>query len=146
MKEEKIIKLLKKLANRALKIGEVPVSAIITKDEKIIAMSYNTMERDKSSLSHAEIKCIKKAQKKLNTWRLDSCKIYVSLEPCLMCSGAIHFSRIKDVIFLLKSNDYSISDLPLNIKIKNLDDEEYKMVLKNFFVNIRLKNKNRDIS
>lgn len=143
MQEKKIIKLLKDLAYHANKIGEVPVSAIITKDNKVIAAAYNTTEKDNSSLSHAELKCIRLAQRRLKTWRLENCKIYVSLEPCLMCSGAIHFSRIKDVIFLIESNDYALSDLPLDVNIKNLEDEEYKKVLKKFFVNIRKKNKAR---
>jgi tRNA(adenine34) deaminase len=138
---DKYLKVLKKLADYSEKLNEVPVGAIIVCDEKIIAGSYNSMERDKSSLSHAEIKAIKTAQKKLKNWRLNNCKIYVSLEPCVMCSGAIHFSRIKNVTFLASSNDYALSDLPFDIEIINLDDEIYKKQLKDFFKRARNKSK-----
>jgi len=131
------IKVIKKLANYADKIDEIPIGAIIIKDNKIIAGAYNTMEKEQSSLAHAEIKVIRIAQKKLKNWRLDNCKLYVTLEPCLMCSGAIHFSRIKDVTFLLSSNDYSLNDLPLDIKITNLDDQNYKKQLQDFFKRAR---------
>lgn len=138
---EKIIKALIKLADYSEKLDEVPVGAIVVCDNKIIAGSYNSMERDKTSLSHAELKAIRTAQKKLKNWRLNNCEIFVTLEPCVMCSGAIHFSRIKKVTFLASSNDYALSDLPFDIEIINLEDEEYQKQLKNFFKRARKRRK-----
>jgi len=133
------INVIRKLANYADKIDEIPIGAIIIKDNKIIAGAFNSMEKEQSSLAHAEIKVIKTAQKKLKNWRLDGCELYVTLEPCLMCSGAIHFSRIKKVTYLLSSNDYSLNDLPLNIESVNLDDQNYKKLLQLFFKKARLR-------
>ena len=137
---EKIIKILKKLADYSEKLNEVPVGALVICNDKIISGAYNSMERDNTSLSHAELKAIRTAQKKLKNWRLNDCEIYVTLEPCIMCSGAIHFSRIKTVTFLTSSNDYALSDLPFDIKIVNLKDENYKKQLQDFFKKAR-KNK-----
>ena len=81
-------------AGKAYKINEVPVGAVIVKDGKIIARGYNKKETRKDSTEHAEINAIKKACKKLNTWRLIGCTMYVTLEPCSMCAGAIIQSRI----------------------------------------------------
>ena len=133
------IEVIKKLANYADRIEEIPIGAIIVKDNKIIAGAFNSMEKEQSSLAHAEIKVIKIAQKKLKNWRLDGCELYVTLEPCLMCSGAIHFSRIKKVTFLLNSNDYSLNDLPLDIELVNLENQEYKKQLQSFFKRARLR-------
>ena len=135
------IKVIKKLANYADKIDEIPIGAVIIKDNEIIAGAFNSMENEQSSLAHAEMKVIRIAQKKLKNWRLDGCELYVTLEPCLMCSGAIHFSRIKRVTFLLSSNDYSLNDLPLNIELINLDDQNYKKQLQSFFKRARLRKK-----
>jgi len=137
----KIIKALKKLADYSEKLDEVPVGAVVVCDNKIIAGSYNSMERDNTSLSHAELKAIRTAQKKLKNWRLNNCEIFVTLEPCIMCSGAIHFSRIKKVTFLTSSNDYALSDLPFDIEIINLNNEEYQKQLKDFFKRARNKRK-----
>jgi len=133
------INVIKKLAKYADKIDEIPIGAIVVKDNKIIAGAFNSMEKEQSSLAHAEIKVIKIAQKKLKNWRLDGCELYVTLEPCLMCSGAIHFSRIKKVTYLLSSNDYSLNDLPLDIELVNLDDQNYKKRLQSFFKKARLR-------
>ena len=88
-----------KEAKKAYKIGEIPVGAVIVYEDKIIARGYNKREKEESSLSHAELNAIKKANKKLNSWRLDGCKMYVTLEPCSMCAGAIIQSRIKELYF-----------------------------------------------
>lgn len=88
-----------KEANKALSKKEVPIGAVIVKDDKIIARGYNLRETKKNSLKHAEIIAIDKACKKLKNFRLEDCEIYVTLEPCTMCAGAIIQSRIKKVIF-----------------------------------------------
>ena len=86
-----------KEAEKAYKKLEVPVGAIIVKDEKIIARAYNQKESKTDTTKHAEILAIQKASKKLNSWRLIDCEMYVTLEPCTMCAGAIINSRIKKV-------------------------------------------------
>ena len=88
--------------NQAIKardIDEVPVGAIIVKDNKVIARAYNLKEKTNDPLGHAEILCIKKACKKVGDWYLKDCELYVTLEPCVMCSGAIINSRIKKVYY-----------------------------------------------
>jgi len=86
-----------KQALKAYKKEEVPVGVVIVKDDKIIARSYNQKEMKNSPIKHAEIIAIEKACKKLNNWRLNDCEMYVTLEPCPMCTGAIINSRIKKV-------------------------------------------------
>ena len=90
-------------ANKALKEDEVPVGAIIVKDGKIISKAYNKKEQLQSPTAHAEIIAINKACKKLKTWHLDDCVLYVTLEPCVMCAGAIIQARIKKVVYGAKS-------------------------------------------
>ena len=84
-------------AKKAYKKFEVPIGAVIVKDGKIIARAHNLREKNNLATSHAEILCIEKACKKLKSWRLDGCDMYVTLEPCLMCSGAITQARINKV-------------------------------------------------
>lgn len=79
--------------------GEIPVGAVIVKDNEIIAKGYNTREKDCDICGHAEINAIKAASKVLNNWRLDNCDIYVTLEPCPMCAAAISQARIRAVYF-----------------------------------------------
>ena len=86
-----------KEAEKAYKKLEVPVGAIIVKDGKIIARAYNQKESKTDTTKHAEILAIQKANKKLKSWRLIDCEMYVTLEPCTMCAGAIIHSRIKKV-------------------------------------------------
>ena len=100
--KEKYSKEIIKLAKIAYKKGEVPVGAIITKNDKILARAYNKIETSKDATMHAEILAIKKASKKLKNWRLNDCEMYVTLEPCTMCSSAIELSRIKKVYYLVK--------------------------------------------
>ena len=87
-----------KLAKKAADIGEVPIGCVIVKDDKIIARGYNRRNTDKSTLSHAEINAIKKAAKQVGDWRLEECTIYITLEPCQMCAGAIVQARIPRVV------------------------------------------------
>lgn len=97
-KDELFLKEAVKQAKKALKINEVPIGCVIVYDDKIIARGYNRRNTDKSTLSHAEITAIKKACKVLGDWRLEDCTIYVTLEPCPMCAGAIVQSRMKKVV------------------------------------------------
>lgn len=96
-REEKYMKEAIKQARKAYALGEVPIGCVIVYDEKIIARGYNRRVTDKNTLSHAELNAIRKASKKLGDWRLDNCEMYITLEPCQMCAGAIVQSRIKKV-------------------------------------------------
>ena len=88
-----------KQAQKAALIDEVPVGAVIVKDGKVIASAYNTRESKKDALGHAEINVIKKANKKLNAWRLDGCTVYVTVEPCIMCAGALIQARVDRIVY-----------------------------------------------
>lgn len=87
-----------KQAKKAAELGEVPIGCVIVHEEKIIGRGYNRRNTDKSTLSHAEITAIRKASKKLSDWRLEDCTLYVTLEPCQMCAGAIVQARIPEVV------------------------------------------------
>jgi tRNA(adenine34) deaminase len=87
------------LAKEAAALGEVPVAAVIVKDNQIIAEAYNRRELDKDPIAHAEILAIKEAAKHFGDWRLEGCALFVTLEPCPMCSGAMWLSRIEHCVF-----------------------------------------------
>lgn len=99
MNKEKWMKEAIKQAKKAAQKEEVPIGCVIVKDDQIIARAYNKREMKQCSTAHAEILAIEKACKKLGSWRLEDCDLYVTLEPCPMCSGAIIQSRIRNVIF-----------------------------------------------
>jgi len=99
MSEELFMKEALKEAKKALNKLEAPIGAVIVKDGKIIARGYNLRETKQDSTLHAEIVAIKRACKKLGSWRLEECDIYITLEPCPMCAGAILQSRIRNVFF-----------------------------------------------
>ena len=86
-------------ADKAAELLEVPVGAVVTLDGKIVSRAYNTRETDKNAVCHAEVKAIDEACRRLGGWRLHKCEIYVTLEPCPMCAGAIVNSRIERVVF-----------------------------------------------
>lgn len=88
-----------KEAQKALENNEVPVGCVIVKNDKIIGRGHNQKERNHDVTAHAEILAIKEAQKQLNSWRLTNCELFVTLEPCVMCAGAIYQARIKRVIY-----------------------------------------------
>ena len=99
---DKVIKFMNEALKEAMKaelIDEVPIGCVVVRDNKIISRGHNLRETKNNPLNHAEIIAIDKASKKLKSWRLDGCEIYVTLEPCLMCAGAIVQSRIKTVYF-----------------------------------------------
>lgn len=134
-------------AKKAYDEGEVPVGAVIVKDDNVIAKAYNTKEKNKCSLDHAELSAIKFACGKLDNWRLIGTTIYVTLEPCPMCASAIKQSRINRVVYLLDNNDintskivneiFSLQDANAPVKKVKLDiskfNEEDTMILSNFF-------------
>lgn len=96
-REEKYMREAIKQAKKAYAIGEVPIGCVIVYEDKIVGRGYNRRMIDKNTLSHAELNAIRKASKTLGDWRLDDCEMYVTLEPCQMCSGAIVQSRIRKV-------------------------------------------------
>lgn len=96
--DEKYMKEAIKQAKKAYKIGEVPIGCVIVYQDKIIGRGYNRRTIDKNTIAHAEMMAIKKASKKMDDWRLEGCTMYVTLEPCQMCSGAIVQSRMKKVV------------------------------------------------
>lgn len=136
-----------KLAKEAAEKGEVPVGAVIVKDGKIIAKGRNMREQKQNALSHAEIEAINNACKSLGSWRLDGCELYVTLEPCPMCTGAIINARIKSVIFGaydLKAGSMdsviNLCDYPYNHKPEiygGIYEDKCLKLLKVFFEDLR---------
>lgn len=134
-------------AKKAGARGEVPVGAVIVKNGEIIAAASNRREEKQNALSHAEIEAINIACKTLNSWRLDECEMYVTLEPCPMCAGAIINSRIKTLVFgafdkKAGSIDSVINlcDYPYNHRPEiygGILEDECQAVLSDFFKNLR---------
>lgn len=136
-------------AQLAYMSGEVPVGAVIVKDGKVIARGKNARETGKNAVLHAELTAIQKACKKLGGWRLIGCTLYVTLEPCIMCAGAIMNSRIERVVIGTsdkKAGAYGgitdINSLPVN-HIPQIEtgvlEEQCSEILKDFFKQLRLK-------
>lgn len=127
-----------KLAKKAYLNGDVPIGAIIVENNKIIAKAYNKKEKTHDLTAHAEMIAIKKACKKKKSSYLNDCILYTSLEPCMMCTGAIIQSHIKQIIYFAESPKYGYLT-KINNKIKNtLDiDEKTIKLLKAFFANKR---------
>ena len=138
------------LAKRAYQIGEVPVGAVIVKNGKVIARAFNGRETKKDATEHAELSAIKKACKKLGGWRLTGCTLYVTLEPCFMCAGAIINSRIDRVVIAAKDKKAgamgSVADINafgLNHKPEisyGVMEKECSLLLKDFFALLRHRN------
>ncbi|OZU89497.1 tRNA-specific adenosine deaminase [Virgibacillus indicus] len=99
MVDEKYMQAAIREAEKAREIDEVPIGAVIVYEDEIIAAGYNVRETSQTTLSHAELIAIQKANEKIGSWRLEDCTLYVTLEPCPMCAGAIVQSRIKRVVF-----------------------------------------------
>jgi len=139
---EKYMKIAINEAEKALKLEEMPVGCVIVYKNKIIAKSYNKKEKLKNSLMHAEIIAINKACKKLNDWRLNDCVMYVTLEPCHMCMGAIVESRIKQVYCGIKNNKSHDINLEVakneNVNLScGLLSDKIEIQLNKFFAKIR---------
>ncbi len=134
-------------AQKAYEDGEVPVGAVIVKNGEIIARGRNHREQKQNALSHAEIEAINEACEKLGSWRLDGCELYVTLEPCPMCTGAIINARIKTVVFGAFDNTMgcmdsviNLCDYPLGHKVEiyaGICEDECKAFLQEFFRSLR---------
>ncbi|MBC8063016.1 MAG: nucleoside deaminase [Clostridiaceae bacterium] len=141
--EDKFLKVAIEEAKNALFVGEVPVGAVIVKDGEVISSAHNLRETLKDPLAHAEVLAIKKACEAIGDWRLTGCEMYVTLEPCPMCAGAIVQSRIKRVHIgtfdpragACGSIMNVLQNEALNhfVDIKWLYDEECSIILKDFF-------------
>lgn len=148
LEKEKFMKEAIKEAKKAAKKLEVPVGCVIVKDGEIIAKAHNLKETKQDTTKHAEIIAIQKASKKLEAWRLLDCEMYVTLEPCSMCAGAMIQSRIKKVYIGATDEKTGacgsvinlLQDYPFNHKIEietGIEQEECEKVLKEFFKNLR---------
>lgn len=154
--KERFMKEALKEAKKAYDKLEVPVGAVIVKDGKIIARGYNQKETKKDTIKHAEIIAIEKASKKLDAWRLNDCEMYITLEPCPMCAGAIINSRIKKIyIGTLDEKTGAagsvldlFSDYTFNHKVeveKDIMQKECEKILKDFFKTLRkIKKENKN--
>ena len=127
-------------AMKSYKKDEIPVGAVIVKNNVIIAKAHNCKENKKNSIMHAELLVVDKACKKLDNWRLDDCVLYTTLEPCMMCMGAIIESRIKMVYYGTKSKHKQMYDIYIpNVCFFNMNDVRCSKILSNFFKNKRKK-------
>ena len=127
-----------KEANKAYNEGNIPVGAVIVYNNKIIARTHNTKNTANIATHHAEILAIEKACLKLDSWRLNDCTMYVTLEPCKMCYGAIAESRISKLVYLVDSKYHELLENSNHLKIDKLaKDKSYEQLLKNFFKEIR---------
>lgn len=151
-KDEYYMSLALKEAQKAYLKQEVPVGCVIVLNDEVIAKAYNQRHKNKSVLDHAEVIAIKKANKRLNSWMLDQAVMYVTLEPCLMCAGAIIQSRIKRVVFATSEPKFGVFGSLFNLNdymhrfnhqlevTPFVKKEEASLLLKKFFQEMR-KNK-----
>lgn len=148
--KEKFMKEALRQAKKAEKIDEVPIGCVIVYEDKIIARGYNRRNIDKNTLAHAELSAIKKASKKLGDWRLEGCTMYVTLEPCQMCAGAIVQARIDKVVIGSMNpkagcagsvlNLLQISAFNHQVEIdRGTLEEECSLLLSDFFKKLREK-------
>ena len=149
---EKYMKDAIRQAKKAAALGEVPIGCVIVHEGKIIARGYNRRNTDKNTLSHAELNAIRKASRKLGDWRLEGCTMYVTLEPCQMCSGALVQSRIDEVVIGCMNpkagcagsvmNLLQIDGFNHQVKItQGVLEEECSEMLSTFFKELREKKK-----
>ena len=149
---EKYMKEALKQANKAYLLGEVPIGCVIVYEGKIISRGYNRRNTDKNTLAHAEITAINKASKKIGDWRLEGCTLYVTLEPCQMCAGAIVQARIPEVVMGSMNTKAGCGGSILNIlempqfnhqvKVtRGILEEECSRMLTTFFKELRQRNK-----
>lgn len=145
---EKYMKEAIKQAKKAYKINEVPIGCVIVFNDKIIARGYNKRNTKKNTLAHAEIIAINKASKVFKDWRLEDCTMYITLEPCQMCSGAILQARIKTVVIGSMNPKAGCAGSILNILemdefnhkvevVRGILEDECSQLIKNFFKELR---------
>ena len=150
--EERFMKEAIRQAKKARALKEVPIGCVIVAEGKIIARGYNRRNTDKNTLSHAELNAIRKASKKLGDWRLEGCTMYVTLEPCQMCAGALVQSRIDEVVIGSMNPKAGCAGSVLNlleaegfnhkVKItKGILQEECSSMLSEFFRELRQEKK-----
>ena len=150
--DEKYMKEAIRQAKKAYALGEVPIGCVIVYQDKIIGRGYNRRNTDKNTLSHAEITAINKASKKMGDWRLEGCTMYVTLEPCPMCAGAIVQARIPKVVIGAMNPKAGCAGSILNILEERrfnhqaqiyigLLEEECQNLMKDFFRHLRKKKK-----
>lgn len=148
--DEKYMREALKQARKASRLGEVPIGCVIVYEDTIIARGYNRRNTDKNTLSHAEITAISRASKKMGDWRLEGCTIYITLEPCQMCSGAIIQSRITRVVMGCMNPKAGCGGSVLNLLempqfnhqaqvTRGVLEEECSQMLKNFFKELRVR-------
>lgn len=146
--DEKFMREALRQAKRAASLGEMPVGAVIVRDGEIISRAYNRRETKKNALYHAEITAIERACKKLGGWRLPGCEMYVTLEPCPMCAGAILNSRIEHVYFGAEDLKSGCCGSKLNLLDMNLCnysvgvtggvlEDECRDIIRKFFKELR---------
>lgn len=151
---EKYMKEALKQAKKAYALGEVPIGCVIVCQNKIIGRGYNRRNTDKSALSHAEITAIKKASKWIGDWRLEDCTLYVTLEPCQMCAGAIIQARISRVVMGSMNPKAGCGGSVLNILemprfnhqavvVRGVLETECSQILTDFFKELRIRNKQK---
>lgn len=149
---EKYMKQALKQAEKAFSLGEVPIGCVIVHQGKIIGRGYNRRNTDKSTLAHAEITAIRKASKVIGDWRLEECTIYITLEPCQMCAGAIIQARIPEVVMGCMNPKAGCGGSVLNILehpgfnhqaavTRGILEQECSDLLKLFFTKLRERNK-----
>ena len=139
---EKYMKMALFEAKKAYIEDEIPVGCVIVYKNEVIACGYNEKENKNSAIRHAEIVAIEEACGKLGTWRLDDCDLYVTLEPCMMCLGAIIEARIKNVYFGTKNNNeqmYDKNKIKGVVNLSFVDNDACSKILSDFFVNKRKK-------
>ena len=150
--EEKYMKEALKQAKKAYALGEVPIGCVIVHEGKIIGRGYNRRNTDKNTLAHAEITAINKASKVIGDWRLEESTLYVTLEPCQMCAGAIVQARIPEVVMGCMNPKAGCAGSILNIlempqfnhqvKVtRGILEAECSQMLKTFFEELRIRNK-----
>lgn len=150
--EEKYMKEAIRQARKAWKLQEVPIGCVIVKDGKIIARGYNRRNTDKNTLAHAEILAIRKASRVVGDWRLEDCTMYITLEPCQMCAGAIVQARIPRVIIGSRNPKAGCAGSILNLLqvpefnhqvelTEGILEEECSSMLSNFFRELRERRK-----
>lgn len=150
--EERYMKEAIRQAHKAWKLGEVPIGCVIVRDGKIIARGYNRRNTDKNTLAHAELQAIRKASRAAGDWRLEDCTIYVTLEPCQMCAGAIVQARIPRLVIGSRNPKAGCAGSVLNLLqvpafnhqveiTEGVLEEECSLMLTNFFRDLREKKK-----